>query len=185
MPKYIVLLRGVNVGGNNKLKMADLRSALEAHNFTNVQTYIQSGNIVADFKSSSATTVAREVESVISNEFNLQVPAISVTRSQLLKVAQSNPYPGEQDMRRLHAIFLPKPHDKETLIRIEETVQSVRAKGSNDSLTVIGTIMYLHTPDGFGTSDLAKALTTKSSKLTQGGTARNWATVTTLIDLSA
>jgi uncharacterized protein (DUF1697 family) len=185
MTTVIVLLRGVNVGGSNRILMADLRTALEAHGFTAVRTYIQSGNIVAEHRSRSTSTVAREVESVIDAAFSLEVPAIAFTRAQLLAVVRENPYEQEPDPRRVHAIFLPKPLPAEAIVRIRQLQESLQERGSRDSVTASGPVLYLHTPDGFGTSELAKALTTRSSRLMPGGTARNWATVLALLDLSA
>ncbi|MDD2858326.1 MAG: DUF1697 domain-containing protein [Candidatus Nanopelagicales bacterium] len=185
MTTVIVLLRGINVGGNNRIRMAELRAALAAHGFVDVRTYIQSGNVVAEHRSRSTAVVARQVESIIEASFSLQVPAIVRTRAQLLGVVRNNPYPHEADPKRLHAIFLPEPHSQEAIAGIAQLQESLWAKGSNDSVGFAGDVLYLHTPDGFGTSDLAKALTTRSGRLIEGGTARNWATVLALVDLSA
>jgi uncharacterized protein (DUF1697 family) len=68
---HVLLLRGINVGGNNKIGMAALRSALEAAGYTGVKSYLQSGNVVVTAASSSPATVGRDVEKLIEAEFGL------------------------------------------------------------------------------------------------------------------
>ena len=97
---------------------------------------------------------------------------------------QSNPYPAESDHKRLHAIFLPGVPDEAARDRLDELNAKFGGTPSADSTTLIGTTLYLHTPGGFGSSDLAKALTTKGRLASLNGTARNWATVTTLLEMS-
>jgi uncharacterized protein (DUF1697 family) len=81
----------------------------------------------------------------------------------------------------VHGVFLPEDPDEATRQRVAEAVAHAAA-GSKDEATIIGRTLYLHTPDGFGTSDMAKELLTKSRRGQLGtGTARNWATVTKLL----
>jgi uncharacterized protein (DUF1697 family) len=180
---YIALLRGVNVGGNNKVPMADLRGALEADGFTHVRTYIQSGNVLVDATRSTPAKVSLRVHDIIESAFSVDVPVITLDVAALAQVIEQNPYPHEQDHKRLHAIFLPGEPSTAARTRLNDLSATFAAKGSSDSITLIGTTLYLHTPGGFGTSDLAKALTTKGRLSDLNGTARNWATSTTLLDL--
>ena len=76
MTTYIALLRGVNVGGNNKVPMAVLRTALEADGFANVRTYIQSGNVLVDATRSSPSKIAGRVKAVIQDTFGLDIATI-------------------------------------------------------------------------------------------------------------
>jgi uncharacterized protein (DUF1697 family) len=80
-------------------------------------------------------------------------------------------------------MFLPDVPDAAAVARLQAIQDSVTAKGSRDTLTLDGSTLYLHTPDGFGNSDLAKALTTKGRDARLNGTARNWSTVTTLLEM--
>lgn len=183
MTRFVALLRGVNVGGSNRLPMADLREALTRDGLASVRTYIQSGNIVLDSPTDEVEVVAARVRSVIARGFGLDVPVIALTAGELGALAEANPYPSEPDHRRLHAIVLPHPLSPEALGLVALREEVAAAKGSRDTVTVIGRVAYLHTPDGFGTSDLARALTSGRSNPLADGTARNWATVTALLAL--
>jgi len=184
MPVFIALLRGVNVGGHNKVPMATLRQALEASGFERVRTYIQSGNVVLDAHTDDAAAVATRVREVIATSFGLDIATIAVASSDFADVVAANPYPGEADHRRVQAIFLPSPLDDESREQVRALQDAAAQRGARDTCTVEGAVMYLHTPDGFGTSELAKALSTKGRGIHRSGTARNWATVTALLALS-
>ena len=184
MPTYIALLRGVNVGGNNKVPMADLRTHLESDGFARVRTYIQSGNVLVDASRTTPAKVSAKVHDVILASFGVDVAVVTLDTPALSLVVDGNPYPQESDHKRLHAIFLPNPPGDQARARLDDLTETFTAKGSADSITLIGTTLYLHTPEGFGTSDLAKALTTKGRLADLNGTARNWATVTTLLEMA-
>ncbi len=184
MSRFVVLLRGINVGGRNRLPMADLRSALTSDGFDGVGTYIQSGNIVLDTSARSPDVVGARVRAVIAREFGLDVPAIALGHRDLVAIVAANPFPHETDHRRLHAIVLPHPPDATSLAWLVERQAAATDAGSEDRVTVIDRTAYLHTPAGFGTSALAASLTGSRSPLADG-TARNWATVTTLLEMCA
>lgn len=183
MTTHVILLRGVNVGGNNKVPMAALRTRLESDGFAHVRTYIQSGNVLVDAPGTSSR-VAAKVAAAIRSEFGIDVPAIGLSSSELARVVHANPYPFETDHKRLHAMFLPGVPDEAARDRLDELNAKFGGSASSDSTTLIGTTLYLHTPGGFGNSDLAKALTTKGRLASLNGTARNWATVTTLLEMT-
>jgi uncharacterized protein (DUF1697 family) len=181
--RFVALLRGVNVGGHNKVPMADLRAALTADGLESVRTYIQSGNIVLDSPTDDVEVVAARVRSVIARGFGLDIPVVALTAHDLRDLADANPYAQEPDPRRLHAIVLPHPLDLEGRELVAARQSAVAGTGSRDTVTTIGRVAYLHTPDGFGTSELARALTSGRSGPLADGTARNWATVTALLGL--
>lgn len=183
MTRFVALLRGVNVGGHNKVPMADLRDALTRDGLASVRTYIQSGNVVLDSPIDEVEVVAARVRSVIARAFGLDIPVVALTASDLRGVADANPYPDEPDPRRVHAIVLPHPLTADGLALVAAREEAVAAKGSRDSVTVVGRVAYLHTPDGFGTSELAKSLSSGRANPLADGTARNWATVTALLGL--
>ncbi len=184
MTRFVALLRGVNVGGNNRLPMAELREALSSDGLDSVRTYIQSGNIVLDAPTDEVEVVAARVRSVIARGFGLDIPVVALTAVGLRDLADANPYPGEPDPRRLHAIVLPHPLTADALALVAARQQAVAAKGDRDTVTVIGRVAYLHTPDGFGTSELARTLTSGRANPLADGTARNWATVSALLALA-
>lgn len=183
MTSYVVLLRGVNVGGGNKVPMAQLRTALSDAGLGDVRTYIQSGNVVATAESKSTpASVARRVEAVITEEFGITVPVVAVTAEELRAVVEANPFADEPDPRRVHVLFLLGGAPDEVSDRLADLAAKARTKqDARDVAVAIGNAIYLHTPDGFGTSELARALFGKRTGI--DATARNWRTVLTLLDM--
>ncbi|HWF80908.1 MAG TPA: DUF1697 domain-containing protein [Streptosporangiaceae bacterium] len=182
MPTHVALLRGVNVGGGGKLPMAELRQLLTSLGHADVTTYIQSGNVVFTPSHSDAVALASELRAAIAARFGLDTPVIVMTRAELSDVISANPYTGENP-RYVHAVFLPGELDEAARSQIKQAEEQVRGQGSSDEVALIGRTLYLHTPDGFGTSELAKTLLAKRASPAAGGTARNWNTVTKLLTL--
>ncbi len=102
MATYVGLLRGVNVGGRNKVSMADLRSLVESLGHTDVTTYIQSGNIV--FTSAKAVA-APTLEAAIKDELGLDVTVVLRTPAELAKVVKANPF-AREDLSKVHVGFM-------------------------------------------------------------------------------
>jgi len=182
MPTHVALLRGVNVGGV-KLVMADLRRLVTSLGHSEVTTYIQSGNVVFTPAHADSLAVAQELEAAIAAELNLRSAVIVLARTDLAEVVSSNPYPDEPNPRFVHGVFLPADPDELADQRVREAAALAAEQGSRDEAALIGRTLYLHTPDGFGTSGLAKELLQKRSSPAAAGTARNWATVTKLLTL--
>ena len=185
MTTFVVLLRGVNVGGRNRLPMDRLREELTSAGLADVRTYIQSGNVIASAPARDPEAVAAHVRSVIARAFHLDVPAIALTAAQLEAVAAANPYADEPDPKRVHAIVLPYEPTEAMLHGIAHRLAASEGAGSRDAVAVVGRAAYLHTPDGFGTSRLAAALLSGGSSPLVDGTARNWATITALLGMLA
>jgi uncharacterized protein (DUF1697 family) len=183
MTTFVALLRGINVGGNNRLPMAELRVALAADGLTGARTYIQSGNVVVDAATPDAEVLAAHVRAVIARSFHLDIPVVALTATDLEEAFNRNPFADEPDPRRVHAIFLPAAPSAAVKAAVSDRVAKVAEKGSRDTVALIGRVAYLHTPGGFGASDLAKALSSGRSNPLGDGTARNWATVTTLLGM--
>jgi uncharacterized protein (DUF1697 family) len=185
MPTHVALLRGVNVGGV-KLPMAELRKLATSLGYDEVATYIQSGNLL--FTPARATgndVLAAELRKAIAAEFGIDTPVMIVTRDELASVIEANPYPDEPKPQYVHGVFLSAEPDQAARAKVEATVDAFSEKGSRDEATYRGRVLYLHTPDGFGTSELAKALVAKKTSPVATGTARNWATITKLMALCA
>lgn len=186
MPTHIALLRGINLGGRNRVAMADLRALVSGLGHDDVSTYIQSGNVLFTAAAGAAdpSAIADEMTAAIAAKLGVTAPVVVLTRDELADVIKANPFPGEPDHKRLHAVFRTGPADQDLLDRIAAAVSAVAAKGSRDSAVSIGRTLYLHTPDGYGRSDLAQALLRLTSSPRAGtGTARNWATVLKLREL--
>jgi len=185
VPTYVALIRGINVGGRNKVAMADLRTVVASLGHTDVSTYIQSGNVIFTAPDKDTTALATALEQAIANELDVRPRVVVLSRDELAKVVDANPYPDELNPKLVHAIFLTEAPIAEQKKAVAAAEQKVRDKGSTDTATFVGRTLFLHTPGGFGTSELAAILSRSAGgkASTPAGTARNWATVTKLLAL--
>jgi uncharacterized protein (DUF1697 family) len=181
MATHVALLRGVNVGGRNKVPMADLRIAVSSLGYPAVSTYIQSGNVLFSTTETDTTLLEAAIAGVIASTFGIKVGIVVVTREQLAAVLSRIPYPDEPNPRYVHVMFLGAEPDEALLARLDAASQAVAAKGSRDTVTARGRTLYLHTPDGYGTSELATTVQRVTAPV--NGTARNLATATKLLEL--
>ena len=180
MSRYVALLRGINVGGRNKVAMADLRAAIGTLGYSDISTYIQSGNVLFSAGADS-DSVAEAVRGVIARSLSLKVALVVVRRDELAAVISHNPYPDEPNPKYLHVVFLSDQPDAALLGKAAKAQQAAAAKGSRDSVTARGRVLYLNTPDGYGTSELAQAVLRITAPA--NGTARNLATTAKLLEL--
>jgi uncharacterized protein (DUF1697 family) len=172
---YIALFRGINVGGKNSLTMKALVRMLEENGYTRVQTYIQSGNVIFQSTSAKAEVFSRIIGRAIASKYGFQPGIVVLSAQELNKAAAANPFPkAEAESKSLHLYFLsqaPKDPDLEALNRL---------KSDNESFKLIGDVFYLHAPDGIGRSKLAPRV---EKLLDVETTARNWNTVTKLLEM--
>ncbi|MCR8659833.1 DUF1697 domain-containing protein [Paenibacillus endoradicis] len=180
MTQYIVLLRGINVGGKNKLKMADLRVALSNIGLVKVQTYIQSGNIVLESNEDEATLCSM-IEHTIEKEFKLSIKTVIRTSEQLKQIVKNCPFSEEQiaevaansETETLYvAMLLDEPHFE----RIEK-LNGLHF--GNDQYGIVGRDVYLLFDQSIRNSKLAVQV----EKLGEPITTRNWKTINKLIEL--
>ncbi|HVT68979.1 MAG TPA: DUF1697 domain-containing protein [Trebonia sp.] len=186
MATHVALLRGINLGGRNKVAMADLRTLVAGLGHTGVSTYIQSGNVLFTAPpDADCGVLARAITDAISAALGVSAPVVVVTREELAQIRAANPFPGEPDPKRVHAVVLSEPPGPELAARLDAAVAQSAAKGAEDAATVRGRTLYLHTPGGYGNSDLAAAALriVSSPKAGVTGTARNWATLSRLLEL--
>lgn len=187
MATHVALLRGINLGGRNKVSMADLRALVSELGHTGVSTYIQSGNVLftAEPPGADAAELAAAMAEAITAKLGVTSPVVVLTAGELAQVVAANPFPGEPEPRRVHAVVLSEPPGPELAAKLDAAVAQSAAKGSGDEIRVIGRTLYLHTPAGYGTSDLAMTLMriVSSPKAGTTGTARNWATMRKLLEL--
>jgi uncharacterized protein (DUF1697 family) len=182
VPTYVALLRGINLGGHKKVAMADLRELVTSLGHADVATYIQSGNVVFSTEQSDTAALAAALEEAIAETLGVQARVVVLSREELAQVVRDNPYSGEPNLRAVHAIFLSGQPGPELADQVAAAQQQVAQRGSHDTAEVIGRTIFLHTPDGYGRSDLAASLVKIGQRKTDqvAGTARNWATVTKL-----
>ncbi|MCY3952246.1 MAG: DUF1697 domain-containing protein [bacterium] len=153
MTTWIVLLRGVNVGGRHKLPMAALRELLVEVGFENVRTYIQSGNIVLDSPDGDRESVARLIRDAIEGRFGFAPHAFVLDIDAFDAAIAANPFPqGTQDPKAVHFFFLAEPDPTADLDGLRE----LATQGEEFVLTE--EVFYLHAPNGFGRSKLVERL---------------------------
>lgn len=175
MPTAILLLRGINVGGKNKLPMADLRAILGELGLDNVATYIQSGNAVARSTRKLAKSFAKKLSDAIEDAHGFAPDVLALTQAELEAAIDANPFPqATQDPKTLHVFFLEKPAAPARL----EDVEALAAKSERFALT--DAAFYLWAPDGIGRSKLAARV---EKALGVRGTGRNWRTVLKLREM--
>lgn len=186
MSRRVALLRGINLGGRNKVAMADLRTLLSDLGHRDVATYIQSGNVVLTPRDAGVgnEALAAELEREISDRLGVDPAVVVLSCAELAEVVEHNPFADEPDPKAVHAVFFAGPPGAGLGAAVTAAREKAAAAGSRDDARVLGGTLYLHTPDGFGRSDLAAALIRASGRSGQPqGTARNWATVRKLMQM--
>jgi uncharacterized protein (DUF1697 family) len=171
---YILLLRGINVGGNQLLPMKELTTILQGMGFENVQTYIQSGNAVFQTNKKLAPDCAEAISKQIMKAKGFAPRSFVLDKKTLLAVIKANPFDTSVG-KALHVFLLAKPASKANT----QLLDSVKAPTESYKLT--SNAFYLHAPDGIGKSKLA---TVVEKALGVATTARNWNTVTKLAEMA-
>jgi len=175
---YVALLRAINIGARNKIPMAGLKALFTDLGHEDVATYVQSGNVVFRSRAGTESRVAAEIEERITKEFGHDVTVLLRTPAELAKIAKGNPFlKGETDHKKLHVMFLDKRPAAKSIAGLDPD------RSPPDVFEVSGRDIYLHFPTrGSGRSKLTIGYF--EARLGVRGTARNWRTVTTLLDLA-
>lgn len=176
MNTYIALLRGINVGGNNKLPMRELVTVLEGLGLQHVKTYIQSGNVIFQRARADRAVLSAEISAAIGQSHGFAPAILLVSMEELQQAMRANPFPeGEGEPKSLHLFFMdavPANPDLDALAAL---------KADSERFALIDNVFYLHTPDGIGRSKLAEKFG-KGWKVAI--TARNWRTVSQLMAMA-
>ena len=175
MARQVVLLRGINVGSANRIAMPALRSALAEAGFGDVRTYVQSGNLVLE-SGQEPTDVAAGVSRLLRQRFELDVQVLVRTADELGEVVARNPF-GEEaatNPKALQVTFRGDAVGPDVIAALQDRA------ASTEKVAAIGREIYSWHPDGIARSKLALAITPKNS----AATARNWTTVTTLLEMA-
>jgi uncharacterized protein (DUF1697 family) len=177
MARYVALLRGINVGGNKKVPMAQLRELMEGLGYTDVATLLQSGNAVFTSKEKSPAKLVKQLEAAIAKEFGFEVAVVVRTRDELAAAIKANPLSGAEDAPSQFVVtFLSDVPDQKRLKEIDP------AAYLPDEFRVLGREIYARFPNGIRDSKLAVVLGGPRMGVTP--TARNWNTVTKLLELA-
>jgi uncharacterized protein (DUF1697 family) len=175
--RQVALLRGVNVGGNNMVPMARLRELLAELGYEGVRTYLQSGNAVFTATGTAPQRAAQEIESQLAQQLGLGVRVLVRTAAELTRVLDANPLPeAVSEPARLLVNFLSAPPDPELLRGLDP------ATFEPDRFEVGEREIYVWCPEGVRATKLSYAFWEKRLGLT--ATARNWNTVTNLLELA-
>lgn len=175
METYITVLRGVNLGKHNQIKMDALKQLFVSLGFTEVSTYIQSGNVVFQALQKSTDYWSQHIHDAILNTFGLDIPTLTLTLDELQQVAAAQPWAAdsEKDRAFFHVTFLEKMPQEALLAKIE------KEKYLPDEWKCIGKAIYLYCPNGYGNTKLSN--TFLENKLKVPATTRNWRTTLELI----
>jgi uncharacterized protein (DUF1697 family) len=176
MTTFIALLRSVNVAGHGRLSMVELRQSFVTLGFTDVSTYIQTGNVIFRSPSKKPGALTADIVGQLEADFGSAPAVILRTAAELARVAATSPYPARgADPSRHHVTFLAEVPDTERLAAFEPP------PSGRDELAVVGREVYVHTPDGYANSKLTGTMLER--RLGVVSTTRNWNTVTRLHEL--
>jgi uncharacterized protein (DUF1697 family) len=176
MSEQVVMLRGINLGPNRRVPMAELRELLTGAGYEDVRTYLQSGNVVLS-SPAKAPELERDTARLISERFGFEVAVISRTRAQLAKVVKANPLGDVADEpKRYQVSFLSAKLDAKIVTALEA------AAAPSERVVAIGRELYAWHPEGVARSKLWNSLAGKGLGVT--ATARNWTTVTALLEMA-
>jgi|ERR1700722_8588007 len=178
MPIYISMLRGINVGAHKRIKMEQLRSAFEELGFEQVETYIQSGNVIFKTARVSQPVLTRRIEKRLLQDFGFAVSVISRTADEMAKTVQNNPFLKDSgiDSEKLHVAFLSDVPAPSALQKCETLTLAP------DKAYCCGTELYLYLPNGVSGSSLMKSSLDRALGVMT--TMRNWRTVNAIHQLS-
>ena len=176
MPRHVVLLRGINIGSRNRISMPELRAALEEAGLKDVQTYLQSGNVVLKSRA-KPETVARKVSALIKDRFGLEIAVVVRTRAELAAVVKRNPLGSvAKDPQRYQVTFLSEKLPAKVVQELED------AGAPEEQVVAAGREVYAWHPRTIARSKLWSKLAGKGLGVT--ATSRNWATVEALLALA-
>lgn len=177
MKTWIALLRGINVGGRNTLRMSALRETLESLGLARVRTYLQSGNAVFDMAEDDVVALATRIEDSIEADHGFRPQTLILSGTALERTMLDNPFPAATaDPASLHVFFLALPAVGFDAAGLES------AAAGDERYRLTDRAFYLHAPNGIGRSTLAKEA---ERLLGVAATARNWRTVVALSNLAA
>jgi uncharacterized protein (DUF1697 family) len=175
MTVFISMLRAANVGGTSVIKMEPLRAAYEALGFSDVRSLLQSGNVVFRSSAKDRRPLARRIRQEIERKFGLEIEVVVRTLAEIESVVERGPaLSAKADPAKLLVMFLDDVPDAQGQARL------VKSHKGPEMLEIRGPEVYLYYPEGVGRSKLTGAVIERHLGTT--GTARNWNTLTKLLD---
>jgi uncharacterized protein (DUF1697 family) len=175
MNTFLSLLRGINVSGQKKIKMEDLRKLYKSLGFQNVQTYIQSGNVVFESTEADRKVIAEKIEIAISKKYNFDVPVLIETPEKFKDVLEGNPF-SEEETKRLYVTFLDAEPNLELIKKLKEF------NYSPEKYVIVKDVIYFFSPIGYGRAKMNNNFFER--KLKVSATTRNWKTTKKLLEMT-
>ena len=177
MTKFIALLRGINVSGQKQIKMPDLKSLFEESGFQNIETYIQSGNVIFTSKEKLPEKLEQKISLAIKRKFGFDVQIIVLTPEEIEYVLNNNPFiKKKKESEKLYVTFLAKSPSDENINKLNAIDYSP------EEYIIDGSYIYLFVPNGYGKAKLNNNLF--ENKLKVFGTTRNLKTIKALFELT-
>ena len=178
MPVIISMLRGVNLGPHNRVKMDALRALYESLGFNGVRTYVQSGNVVFRTDSRDMARLATKIEDAIERKFGFRVDVIVRTTAEIRRAIANNPFAGRRNLEpdKFLVTFLagdPDPEARKKVLQINTEPEELRVEGRE---------IYMYFPNGMARPKLTWSQV--ATKLKTSGTGRNWTTVHALLAMA-
>jgi uncharacterized protein (DUF1697 family) len=180
MPTYLALLRGINVSGKKIIKMEELRNLMESVGYTNVKTYIQSGNVIFGSTTRSKEKVAASIEALIEGHYGFDVTVFILDAKDIEKAADNNPFVSQREpegagSKKLYVTFLSEIPSHENMQKLHE------APIGHDLIEVVDNVLYFKLQTKASESKLSNNLI--ESKLKLRATTRNWNVTLKLLEL--
>ena len=176
---YAALLRGINVGGNRKVPMADLRTLMEGLGHDGVRSYLQSGQAVFTADHGDEDSLAAELATAIEKRFGFAVDVIVRDHSYLRAIAEDCPFPAaELEAKQLHVTYFSTPVTADRFAEFDPAAYLPEEFRLGDRA------LYLYAPDGLGRSKLAEHLSKPRVNKGVIATSRNWNTVVKLVEMT-
>lgn len=177
MNTYIALLRGINVSGQKKILMTDLRDLLTKSGFENVQTYIQSGNVIFESEEANTNVLSDKIEQIIRDQYGFEVPTLVILPKAMEKAVSRNPFIVHPDIEETgtYFTFLKDSPNKEGI----EKFNAVSYPG--ETFQLIDNVVYYHCSIGFGKAKFTNKM--MENKLGTRATTRNFKTTMKLISM--
>ncbi|WP_034041669.1 DUF1697 domain-containing protein [Wocania ichthyoenteri] len=176
MNTYIALLKGINVGGHKKVPMADLRTLLVKSDLKNVQTYIQSGNVIFQSSKENTLSIEKAIKNTIISHFEFDVSVFVKTRNDLKRIFDASPFIEEKKLKSYFALLHDTPKEELVKIASEKVYEG-------EEYYIINDCIYFYCSTGYGRAKFNMNFFER--KLNTTATVRNYNTMVKLLSLSA
>ncbi|MFA6368406.1 MAG: DUF1697 domain-containing protein [Bacteroidales bacterium] len=178
MKTYISILRGINVSGHKLIKMEALRTSYENMGFSNVKTYVQSGNVIFSYDDIEINKLEEQIFQQIKKDFGFDVPVIVMSIEKIEEIIKNNPFLKDKSKEEsfMHVTFLASKSETYNFNTIEEKKQG------NEDIVFSDYAVYLYCPNGYGNTKLNNNFI--ETKLKVRATTRNWKTTNELFQIA-